>query len=85
MSLRYELGVAYESAGSPGKALHQYLAVQRAEPTHRDVATRVGRLARHRASGGGLASPIRGNGVARPTSPGNPAPPPAKTRKVGYL
>ena len=84
VSLRYELGVAYESAGSPGKALHQYLTVQRDEPSHRDVATRVGRLsATVRPEED--SSPIRGNGVAPPTTPGNPAPPPAKTRKVGYL
>jgi tetratricopeptide (TPR) repeat protein len=84
VSLRYELGMAYESSGAPGKALHQYLAVQRADPTHRDVAARVGRLsATVRPEED--SSPIRGNGVARPAAAGNPAPPPAKTRKVGYL
>jgi tetratricopeptide (TPR) repeat protein len=84
VSLRYELGVAYESAGSPGKALHEYLAVQKADPAHRDVAARVGRLsATVRPEED--SSPIRGNGLARPATPANPAVPPAKTRKVGYL
>ena len=84
VSLRYELGVAYESAGAAGKALHEYLAVQKADPTHRDVTARVTRLsATVRPEED--SSPIRGNGVARPATPGNPAVPPAKTRKVGYL
>jgi pilus assembly protein FimV len=85
VSLRYDLAQAYESAGAQGKALSEYLAVQRFDPHHRDVAARVERLA-------ATVSP-EPNGSSRPTSsrpvpPAGPepaAPPPAKSRKVGYL
>jgi pilus assembly protein FimV len=93
MSLRFELGQAYEAAGSPGKALGQYLTVERAEPDHRDVAARVTRLAATvgpeedtsslRSNGPTRASPTRG--TAPPPAPEPASPPPAKTRKVGYL
>jgi tetratricopeptide (TPR) repeat protein len=85
-SLRYELGLAHEAAGAAGKALGQYLAVQKAEPGHRDVADRVHRLS-------ATVRPEE-DGPARPTAAGRPAPtrpsppepaPTAKTRKVGYL
>jgi tetratricopeptide (TPR) repeat protein len=86
VSLRYELGLAHEAAGAPGKALGQYLAVQKAEPAHRDVADRVRRL----------SATVRPEEDARPApaAAGRPAPtrpsppdssPTAKTRKVGYL
>ncbi len=88
VSLRYELGLAHEAAGAAGKALGQFLAVQKAEPGHRDVADRVRRL----------SATVRpeDDGPARPTAAGRPAPTrpsppepaptvPAKTRKVGYL
>jgi tetratricopeptide (TPR) repeat protein len=89
VSLRYELGVAHEAANAPGKALWQYLAVQKAEPGHRDVADRVRRLsATVRPEEDGPARPAPGTAAGRPAptrpSPPDPAPT-AKTRKVGYL
>jgi len=86
VSLRYELGLAHEAAGAAGKALGQFLAVQNAEPGHRDVADRVRRL----------SATVRPEEDARPAPApaGRPAPtrpsppdssPTAKTRKVGYL
>jgi len=89
VSIRFDLAQAYEAAGANGKALGQYLAVQRAEPAHRDVADRVKRLsATVRPEEDGPAR-TTSNGAARPV-PAQPAaepapPPPAKTRKVGYL
>jgi len=89
VSLRFELGLAHEAAGAPGKALGQYLAVQKAEPGHRDVADRVRRLsATVRPEEDGPARPAPGAAAGRPapTRPSPPEPaPPAKTRKVGYL
>ncbi len=91
MSIRFDLGLQYEAAGADGKALGQYLVVQRAEPAHRDVAERVRRLsATVRPEDDGPARPpaatAPGRPVpARPSAP-EPAPaPPAKSRKVGYL
>jgi len=89
VSLRYELGLAHEAAGAAGKALGQYLAVQRAEPTHRDVQDRVRRLsATARPEEDGPARPDASTARSVPTrpSPAEPASPtPAKSRKVGYL
>ena len=90
VSIRFELGLAHEAAGAPGKALGQYLAVQKAEPTHRDVADRVRRLsATVRPEEDGPARPTApGTAAGRPppTRPSPPEPAPtAKTRKVGYL
>jgi tetratricopeptide (TPR) repeat protein len=89
VSLRFELGLAHEAAGAPGKALGQYLAVQKAEPGHRDVADRVRTLsATVRPEEDGLARPAQGAAAGRPapTRPSPPEPAPtAKTRKVGYL
>jgi len=91
VSLRFELGLAHEAAGAGGKALGQYLAVQRAEPGHRDVAERVQRLAAMvRPEEDGAARPGSTTTGARPV-PTRPSPseqPPtasAKSRKVGYL
>ena len=57
-------GWQYEAAGAGGKALGQYLAVQRAEAAHRDVAERVRRL----------SATVRpeDDGPARPTVPPYP-------------
>jgi len=86
VSLRYELGIAHEAAGAQGKALGQYLAVQKAEPAHRDVADRVRRLsATVRPEEDGRPAPSAA-GRPAPTRPSPPDPSPtAKTRKVGYL
>jgi pilus assembly protein FimV len=85
MSLRYDLAQAYESAGAPGKALSEYLAVQRAEPNHRDVVARVERLAATVSpEPNGSSRPV----ASRPIPPAGAepaAPPAAKSRKVGYL
>jgi tetratricopeptide (TPR) repeat protein len=85
VSLRYELGLAHEAAGAAGKALGQYLAVQKAEPGHRDVADRVRRLsATVRPEEETRPAPAAGR--PPPTRPSPPDPSPtAKTRKVGYL
>ncbi len=92
VSLRYELGLAHEAAGAAGKALGQFLAVQKAEPGHRDVADRVRRLsATARPEDDGplrptAAAPASGRPAPTRPSPPEPAPTvPAKTRKVGYL
>jgi tetratricopeptide (TPR) repeat protein len=89
VSLRYELGLAHEAAGAAGKALGQYLAVQRAEPTHRDVQDRVRRLsATVRPEEDGPARPDASAARSAPTRPSPPEPAPAapaKSRKVGYL
>ncbi|HSP18704.1 MAG TPA: hypothetical protein VLQ79_04270, partial [Myxococcaceae bacterium] len=91
MSIRFELGLQYEAAGTLGKALGQYLTVQRAEPAHRDVAERVRRLSatvRPEEDGPARAagSSIPGRpATARPSAPEAAPPPPAKSRKVGYL
>jgi len=90
VSLRYELGLAHEAASAPGKALGQYLAVQKAEPAHRDVAERVRRLsATARPEEDGPPRPTTASsptGRPAPTRPAAPEPSPtAKTRKVGYL
>jgi len=42
---RYELGAAYEGAGHVGRALAQFQRVQVIDPTFRDVAAHVSRLA----------------------------------------
>jgi pilus assembly protein FimV len=90
-SLRFDLGLQHEAAGAGGKALGQYLVVQRAEPAHRDVAERVRRLsATVRAE---EDMPVRPTGASVPgrplparTSAAEPAPAaPLKSRKVGYL
>ena len=90
VSLRYELALAHEAAGAGGKALGQYLAIEKAEPNHRDVADRVRRLSatvRPEDDGPGrLASSVAARPVPTRPSPADPAPAvPAKTRKVGYL
>jgi tetratricopeptide (TPR) repeat protein len=91
VSLRFDLGLQYEAAGAGGKALGQYLAVQRAEATHRDVAERVRRLsATVRPEDDGPARPAGSNVPGRPVparpSSSEPAPAiPANSRKVGYL
>jgi tetratricopeptide (TPR) repeat protein len=84
VSLRYDLAQAYESAGAPGKALSEYLTVQRADPNHRDVGARVERLAATVSPEPNGSRPA----PSRPVPPGGPepaAPPPVKSRKVGYL
>ncbi|MFL5320865.1 MAG: hypothetical protein ACJ790_14480, partial [Myxococcaceae bacterium] len=43
-ALLYELGTAHEQAGSLGKALFHFLAVQKLDPKYRDVAAIVTRL-----------------------------------------
>jgi tetratricopeptide (TPR) repeat protein len=90
MSLRYEIGLAHEAANAPGKALGQYLAVQNADPGHRDVAERVRRLSAtvRPEDDGPPRSPTGSSPTGRsaPTRPSAPEPSPtAKTRKVGYL
>jgi pilus assembly protein FimV len=85
VSLRYDLAQAYESAGAPGKALFEYLAVQRSDPNHRDVSARVERLAATvspEPNGSSRPAPTR---PVPPAGPEPAAPAPAKTRKVGYL
>jgi hypothetical protein len=89
VSLRYELGLAHEAAGAAGKALGQYLAVQKAEPGHRDVADRVRRLSatvRPEEDAPARTAAPGTSGRPAPTRPSPPDPAPtAKTRKVGYL
>ncbi|MBX5482723.1 MAG: tetratricopeptide repeat protein [Myxococcaceae bacterium] len=44
-ALRFELALAWDAAGNPGKALFHFQAVQKADPKFRDVAEQVKRLA----------------------------------------
>jgi len=85
VSLRYDLGQAYESAGAPGKALSEYLAVQRAEPNHRDVVARVERLAATVSPEPNGSSRAAASRPIPPSGAEPAAPPAAKSRKVGYL
>jgi tetratricopeptide (TPR) repeat protein len=84
-SLRFELATAWQSAGSPGKAVHHFRAVAAIDPKYRDVALTLRRMAlvqpEHdplppRAAKGAPGS--SGRGGAAPKSPG-------KTGKVGYV
>lgn len=72
-ALRFELGMAYESAGQNGKALGQFLKVQALDGRFRDVAGQVERL----------------SAIAVPEDDGAPAPAqkprPGGARKVGYV
>ncbi|MBX7113490.1 MAG: tetratricopeptide repeat protein [Myxococcaceae bacterium] len=74
-ALRYELASAYESAGQQGKALGQYLRVQKLDGNYRDVAAHVSRL----------------QDVTQPEEDTLGPPPKGKTpaggasRKVGYV
>ncbi len=74
-ALRYELGGAYEQADKPGKALAQYLKVQKLDGGYREVAQMVERL----------------SAVTEPEEDEGPKGPPPKrpgggaSRKVGYV
>jgi hypothetical protein len=43
-ALEYELGMAWESAGSAGKALYRYQRVSSLDPGYRDVAQKISEL-----------------------------------------
>ena len=46
-ALEFELGVTWESLGSPGKALYHYTQVLQMDSNYRDLSKIVARLARH--------------------------------------
>jgi tetratricopeptide (TPR) repeat protein len=85
-ALRFELGAAWQSAGSPGKAVHHFKAVAASDPTFRDVADTLKRLALVAPEDDPI--PMR-NGVGK--APGGSGRPPGaqkapgKTGKVGYV
>jgi len=84
IALRYDLGAAYEAAGSPGRALHQYLKVAELDADHRDVKRLVAKLSKVTEPEDDGPAPPRGG----PTR-GDPAPDgssaTSRARKVGYL
>ncbi|MBL9037313.1 MAG: tetratricopeptide repeat protein [Archangium sp.] len=67
---RYELATAYEGAGQAGKALAQFMRVERVDGAYREVAANVQRLS-------AMTSP-------EDDAPAAPKPP-SKGRKVGYV
>jgi tetratricopeptide (TPR) repeat protein len=81
VALRYDLGAAYESAGAPGRALHQYLKVAEQDPDHRDVKRLVTKLSAMTEPEDDGPSPPRAGPSATPdgTNAGS------RSRKVGYL
>jgi tetratricopeptide (TPR) repeat protein len=84
VALRYDLGAAYESAGMPGRALHQYLKVAELDPDHRDVKRLVARLsAVTEPEDDGPMPPRAGPPRGEPPPDGSTAG--SRARKVGYL
>lgn len=86
-ALRFELGTAWQSAGSPGKAVHHFKAVAASDPNFRDVADSLKRLALVAPEEDPI--PVK-NGVAKPAAGGSGRPtgaakPPGKAGKVGYV
>lgn len=89
----YELAVAHEAAGSPGKALFCFQQVAQQDASFRDVTAQVDRLAGQTSPeavdlplgprGKPPTNPPGAPAAARPTSAAPAAPP--KSRKVGYL
>jgi pilus assembly protein FimV len=76
---RFELGMAYEGAGQPGRALAQFLKVQASDPSYREVGAMVDRLS-------AIAVPEEDppvGGVQVPKKGGPPAG--GSSRKVGYV
>jgi tetratricopeptide (TPR) repeat protein len=83
VALHYDLAAAYESAGAPGRALHQYLRAAELEPEHRDVQAAVARLSAVTDPEDDGPTPPRGAPAREPAADGPPAS--SKARKVGYL
>jgi tetratricopeptide (TPR) repeat protein len=81
VALRYDLGAAYESAGAPGRALHQYLTVAEQDPDHRDVKRLVARLSAVTEPEDDGPFPPRAGPAATPDGPTAGS----RARKVGYL
>ncbi len=46
-ALEYELAIAWENAGSAGKALYRYQRVSKLDPGYRDVAQKISQLSAH--------------------------------------
>ncbi|HXX30685.1 MAG TPA: tetratricopeptide repeat protein [Myxococcaceae bacterium] len=80
IALHYDLALAYESQGAPGRALAEYLEVSKLDPAHRDVQAAVARLA---AVTRPMASGADGGDGSSPAEPGTSSS--SKKRKVGYL
>jgi tetratricopeptide (TPR) repeat protein len=77
-SLRFDLGGAYEAAGQQGRALSQYLRVQRLDPSYREVADHVERLSAVTSpEDDAPAPPARPGGAGGGGKPG--------VRKVGFV
>ncbi|WP_338864204.1 tetratricopeptide repeat protein [Myxococcus stipitatus] len=94
-ALGFELAVAWEAQGEPGKALHHYQRVAAMDAKYRDVGTQVSRLAASTqpeedplptpapaAVNGAKAHGAAPAAVANPPVPAAGAP---KARKVGYV
>ena len=75
---RFELAMAYEGAGRPGRALAQYLKVQASDASYREVGAMVDRLS-------AIAVPEEEppSGGAPPKKGGPPSG--GTSRKVGYV
>jgi tetratricopeptide (TPR) repeat protein len=89
VALHYDLATAYEAAGAPGRALHEYLEVAKLEPDHRDVEAAVARLSavtRPDATSPEMDGAVPARGTATRSEPSADGPPAgSKARKVGYL
>jgi pilus assembly protein FimV len=81
-ALRYDLGGAWEGAGSPGRALGQFLRVQVLDPHYRDVVSQVERLSATAAPEDDEL-PAKSSGAARASGPKAGAS--GAARKVGYV
>lgn len=95
-ALGFELALAYEANGEPGKALHHYQRVAAMDAKYRDVGTQVSRLAAStEPEDDPLPTPApaavngaRPHGAAPAAAVANPPVPAAgapKARKVGYV
>ncbi|WNG29636.1 hypothetical protein F0U62_40780 [Cystobacter fuscus] len=86
-ALGFELAMAYEAVGEPGKALYHFQRVAGLDEKFRDVAAHVERLS---ATTSPVADPLpsatsRPGGATGPRTPVAAPPPAAKPRKVGYV
>ena len=79
-ALGFELAMAQEAAGSPGKALYHYRRVAALDPRYREVSAQVTRL-----SASVQAEDDALPGGSRPAPSAASAAGAPKTRKVGYV
>ncbi len=95
-ALEYELAMAWENAGSAGKALYRYQRVSNLDPSYRDVARKISQLSAHAqpeedaTAGNGALGVEDGRGAKDSGDPDSESGAPNRTsaggrRKVGYM